>query len=119
MQIAFPQLGFFLPWEGGSEGCFPFQVPRILSLRNCDRAGLYLDYIVDNVEIKIVEQHYNNGEYVEFEPNEYGEEYYEGENLTQAQFFEFLKDKNTTLSTCQPSVETVKEAWREVLKEYT
>lgn len=47
-----------------------------------------------------------------------GEEYYEGQNMTSAQFFEFLKDKNTNVSTCQPSVETVKEAWREVLKEF-
>ena len=47
-----------------------------------------------------------------------GEEYYEGENLTQAQFFEFLKDKNTNVSTSQPSIETVKDAWREVLKDY-
>ena len=47
-----------------------------------------------------------------------GEEYYEGQNMTYAQFFEFLKDKNTNVSTCQPSVEYVKETWREVLKDF-
>jgi len=47
-----------------------------------------------------------------------GEEYYEGKNMTYGQFFEFLKDKNTNVSTCQPSGEFVKETWRNVLKEY-
>ncbi len=47
-----------------------------------------------------------------------GEEYYEGKNMTYDQFFAFLKDKKTEVSTSQPSIETVKEAWREVLKEY-
>ena len=46
-----------------------------------------------------------------------GEEYYEGKNMTYGQFYEFLKDKNANVSTCQPSGENVKETWREVLKE--
>ena len=46
-----------------------------------------------------------------------GEEYYEGKNMTYGQFYEFLKDKNANISTCQPSVETVKETWRNVLKD--
>lgn len=46
-----------------------------------------------------------------------GEEYYENVNMTYSQFFEFLQDKNTNVSTSQPSIEVVKEAWREVLKE--
>ncbi|MBR1987987.1 MAG: DegV family protein [Clostridia bacterium] len=44
-----------------------------------------------------------------------GEEYYEGVNLTQDQFFAFMNDKNTEASTSQPSIEIVKETWREVL----
>ncbi len=44
-----------------------------------------------------------------------GEEYYEGVNLTQDEFFTFMNDKNTEASTSQPSIEMVKEGWREVL----
>lgn len=47
-----------------------------------------------------------------------GEEFYEGKNMTSSQFYEFLKDKNTTVSTSQPSAEVVKEGWREVLQTY-
>ena len=47
-----------------------------------------------------------------------GEEYYENENMSYEEFYRFLSDKNTNVSTSQPSVEVVKEAWREVLKEY-
>ena len=47
-----------------------------------------------------------------------GEEYYENVNMTYSQFFEFLQDKNCNVSTSQPSIETVKEGWREVLKDY-
>lgn len=47
-----------------------------------------------------------------------GEEYYEDKNMTYDEFYEFLKDRNTDVSTCQPSIEFVKEEWREVLKEY-
>ena len=47
-----------------------------------------------------------------------GEEYYEDKNMTYQEFYNFLKDKNTDVSTCQPSVEMIKEEWREVLKEY-
>ena len=46
-----------------------------------------------------------------------GEEYYEDKNMSYEEFFQFLKDKNTNVSTCQPSIEVVKEGWREVLKE--
>ncbi len=45
-----------------------------------------------------------------------GEEYYENENMTYSQFYDFLKDKKTDVSTSQPSIEFVKEGWREVLK---
>lgn len=44
-----------------------------------------------------------------------GKEYYEGVNMTEAQFYEFLEDKNCNVSTSQPSIELVKEAWRKVL----
>ena len=47
-----------------------------------------------------------------------GEEYYENVNMSYGQFFDFLSDKNTTVSTSQPSIESVKEEWREILKEY-
>lgn len=46
------------------------------------------------------------------------EEYYEGKNMTYEQFYAFLRDKKTNVSTSQPSIEMVKEAWREVLKKY-
>jgi len=47
-----------------------------------------------------------------------GEEYYENVNMSYSQFFDFLKDKYVNVSTSQPSIETVKEGWREVLAEY-
>ena len=47
-----------------------------------------------------------------------GEEYYEDDNMSYEDFYAFLKDKNTNVSTCQPSIEMVKEEWREILKEY-
>lgn len=47
-----------------------------------------------------------------------GEEYYENKNMSYEEFYQFLKDKNTDVSTSQPSIEFVKEEWREVLKEY-
>ena len=47
-----------------------------------------------------------------------GEEYYENVNMSYSQFFDFLKDKNTNVSTSQPSIEVVKEGWREVLEDY-
>ena len=47
-----------------------------------------------------------------------GDEYYENQNMSYEDFYQFLKDKNTDVSTCQPSIEFVKEEWREVLKEY-
>lgn len=28
-------------------------------ISDCDRAGLYLDYIVDNIEISVVQQHHS------------------------------------------------------------
>ena len=45
-----------------------------------------------------------------------GEEYYEGENMSYEQFFEFLADKKTEISTSQPSIEMIKNEWREILK---
>ena len=47
-----------------------------------------------------------------------GEEYYEDKNMTYGEFYQFLKDKNTDVSTSQPSIEFVKDEWREVLKTY-
>ncbi len=47
-----------------------------------------------------------------------GEEYYENESMSYSEFYEYLKDKRTDVSTSQPSIETVKEAWRDVLKTY-
>ena len=47
-----------------------------------------------------------------------GKEYYENENMTYDEFYNFLKDSKTTVSTSQPSIETVKTGWREVLKNY-
>ena len=47
-----------------------------------------------------------------------GNEYYENENMSYEEFYKFLLDKKTDVSTSQPSVEVVKEAWRDVLKEY-
>lgn len=47
-----------------------------------------------------------------------GEEYYEDQNMTYEEFYDFLKDKNTEVSTCQPSIEYVKEVWREVLQNH-
>ncbi len=47
-----------------------------------------------------------------------GEEYYENETMSHEDFYRFLMDKNTELNTSQPSIEMVKDAWREVLKDY-
>ena len=47
-----------------------------------------------------------------------GEEYYEDKNMSYEEFYQFLSDKNTNVSTCQPSIELVKEEWRTILKEY-
>ena len=47
-----------------------------------------------------------------------GEEYFENENLSYNDFYNFLQDKKTEVSTSQPSIEVVKNAWREVLKDY-
>lgn len=47
-----------------------------------------------------------------------GEEYYENENMSYEEFYKFLSDKKTDVSTSQPSIEVVKDAWREVLKNY-
>ena len=45
-----------------------------------------------------------------------GEEYYEDKNMSYEEFYQFLSDKNTNVSTCQPSIELVKEEWRTILK---
>ncbi|MBE5740930.1 MAG: DegV family protein [Clostridiales bacterium] len=47
-----------------------------------------------------------------------GEEYFENKNMTYTEFYNYLTDKKTDVSTCQPSIEVIKEAWREILKEY-
>ena len=47
-----------------------------------------------------------------------GEEYYENRNMSSEEFYQFLADKNANVSTCQPSIEMVKEEWRNLLKEY-
>ena len=44
-----------------------------------------------------------------------GEEYYENVNMSYEQFYEFLSDKKTDVSTSQPSIEMTKDVWREVL----
>ena len=46
-----------------------------------------------------------------------GDEYYENQNMSYEDFYKFMSDKNTNVSTSQPSIENVKEEWREVLKE--
>lgn len=47
-----------------------------------------------------------------------GEIYEEGENMSRNDFFAFLRNKNTQLSTSQPNIETIKDGWREMLKEF-
>ncbi len=47
-----------------------------------------------------------------------GEEYYENVNMSYSEFYNYLTDKNTEVGTSQPSTEMVKEAWREVLKDF-
>ena len=47
-----------------------------------------------------------------------GRVYYEGIDLTQESFFEKLKEKETAVSTSQPSVIEVQSLWTKVLKEY-
>lgn len=47
-----------------------------------------------------------------------GEEYFEGVNMSYTDFYRFLKDKKTDVSTSQPSIEVVKEEWRKILTEY-
>ncbi len=44
--------------------------------------------------------------------------YFEEENLTKAQFYEFLQADGTTVSTSQPNPYDVAERWRRILKEY-
>lgn len=45
-------------------------------------------------------------------------QYFEEENLTQEQFYEFLKSSDTKVSTSQPNPYDVAERWRRILKEY-
>lgn len=47
-----------------------------------------------------------------------GEEYYENETLSYEEFYQYLADKKTDVSTSQPSIEIVKEEWRKILKDY-
>ena len=47
-----------------------------------------------------------------------GEEYYEDLSLTQEEFYKKLLDENAEISTSQPSMYSVTEAWKELLKNY-
>ena len=47
-----------------------------------------------------------------------GEIFEEGENMSREDFFAYLHDRNTQVSTSQPNIEVIKDAWREALKEY-
>ena len=47
-----------------------------------------------------------------------GEEYYENVNMSYEEFYKYLTDKKTEVGTAQPSIEIVKDGWREVLKTY-
>jgi DegV family protein with EDD domain len=47
-----------------------------------------------------------------------GEEYYEGINLSQKEFYEKLQNENASVSTSQPSTYYLREVWDECLKEY-
>lgn len=46
-----------------------------------------------------------------------GKEFFEGINLTQEEFYEYLK-KDADIATSQPSPESVMSLWKELLKEY-
>lgn len=47
-----------------------------------------------------------------------GEEFYEGINLTQEEFYKKLLDENANVSTSQPSTYYLRDMWDECLKEY-
>lgn len=47
-----------------------------------------------------------------------GEEFYEGDTMSYDEFYKYLADKKTDVSTSQPSIEMVKAEWRELLKKY-
>lgn len=47
-----------------------------------------------------------------------GDEYYENVNMSYEEFYKYLADKKTDVSTSQPSIEMIKKEWRNVLKEY-
>lgn len=47
-----------------------------------------------------------------------GEEFYENETMSYEEFYKYLADKKTDVSTSQPSIENIKEEWRNILKEY-
>ena len=47
-----------------------------------------------------------------------GEEYLEDINLTQEEFYNFLKDDTAEVSTSQPSIAYVEELWTEALSNY-
>lgn len=47
-----------------------------------------------------------------------GEQFFEDLTLSQEQFYEKLKDDNTSVSTSQPSAFDVGELWTDILKEY-
>lgn len=47
-----------------------------------------------------------------------GEQYFEEEGFTQEQFYDSLRDENTTVATSQPNPFDVAERWRRLLKSY-
>ncbi len=47
-----------------------------------------------------------------------GEGYFEDINMTQPEFYKLLEDKNTVVSTSQPSIYAIEELWDEVLENY-
>lgn len=47
-----------------------------------------------------------------------GESYFEDINITQQEFYKLLEDKNTVVSTSQPSIFVIEELWQELLTKY-
>ena len=47
-----------------------------------------------------------------------GEEFYENQTMSYGNFYNYLADKKTDVSTSQPSIEIVKEEWRNILKDH-
>lgn len=47
-----------------------------------------------------------------------GEEYFENINLTSKEFYERLSEKNTNITTSQPSLQSVEDMWNRLLESY-